>query len=208
MDVSPPSTVELERVLDVLLHDVRGPLGVVGGYLRLLRERQLTDPEKVERAIGKAQDALRSVADVCAEAAQWLPKTAAATTGTEIAVPALVAALATAPNPLPVSTADIDDATRVHLAHPLARVADAITRLMRLTDPRPDASIALHRDGRTLTIATGSTRVAGEAQPFDPWQVPGLSAALACHVVAVAGGRCISDASAPRRLEIRFDVIA
>jgi len=59
----------IERALHVLIHDVRTPLGVAQGYLRMLREDRLGSPEERLRAITQAQQALDHVARLCPEAA-------------------------------------------------------------------------------------------------------------------------------------------
>jgi signal transduction histidine kinase len=48
--------VELSKALNILAHEVRGPLGVIQGYLRLLRQRRVQDEDDT-RMLTAMQDA-------------------------------------------------------------------------------------------------------------------------------------------------------
>jgi signal transduction histidine kinase len=63
---------DTERILQALLHDVRTPLGVAQGYLRLLREQRLETPEERERALSGASEALGRISRLCDEAGREL----------------------------------------------------------------------------------------------------------------------------------------
>jgi signal transduction histidine kinase len=63
---------DAERVLAVLIHDVRTPLGVAHGYLRLVRADKLPSPEDRERALAGTQDALAKISRLCQEAGGFL----------------------------------------------------------------------------------------------------------------------------------------
>ena len=70
---------DAERVLAVLIHDVRTPLGVAHGYLRLLRGDKLPKPEDRDRALASTQEALAKISRICQDAGLFLeePPTAA-----------------------------------------------------------------------------------------------------------------------------------
>lgn len=194
---------ELERVLDSLLHDVRGPLGVVGGYLRLLRDGKASDPAQAERAIGKAQDALRSVADLCADASGWLPRSHPLPP-VEVRVTDFLDAVAAAADGLWLERVSADGDRRLRLGLPMDRVAAAVVALMRLAPRGDDRTVrALVDDGR-LRIGPGAETGAGAAESFDPWQHPGLAVPLARFVVVSAGGTCLAHAADPRWPSIEF----
>lgn len=59
---------DTQQVLTALLHDLRSPLGVAHGYLRLVREGRLpTDADRV-RALDKTRDALGRMTQMCDDA--------------------------------------------------------------------------------------------------------------------------------------------
>jgi K+-sensing histidine kinase KdpD len=53
--------VELSKALNILAHELRGPLGVIQGYLRLLRQRRAQDEDDT-RMITAMQDATGRIA--------------------------------------------------------------------------------------------------------------------------------------------------
>jgi len=77
-----------ERVLRVLIHDARTPIGVAQGYVRLLREERLQTPEERDRALSRAMDALGRIARLCDDASGFLapPNPEAPTTMVSAAV--------------------------------------------------------------------------------------------------------------------------
>ena len=69
---------ELDRVLDVLLHDLRSPLSVASGYVRLLRLERLDSFEARDKAWTQTATALTRIAHLCDEAVGFLPTAAGA----------------------------------------------------------------------------------------------------------------------------------
>src|SRR3954470_12600639 len=69
---SPAPMTDAERVLAALIHDVRTPLGVAHGYLRLVRTDKLPSAEDRERALAGTQDALAKISRLCQEAGGFL----------------------------------------------------------------------------------------------------------------------------------------
>lgn len=59
---------DAERVLIGLLHDIRTPLGVAHGYLRMVRDGRLPTEDARLQAIDKTRDALGRVTHLCDEA--------------------------------------------------------------------------------------------------------------------------------------------
>jgi hypothetical protein len=197
---------DLERVLSSLLHDLRSPLGVAGGYLRLLREGRLTSADDTERALVKTQDALRMMTGLCADATSWLDLE---------------------PPPAP---------RRYALASFLALVgAHAESQMLTLDLPVPGPAVGLTLSGhddavaRAVTVligavaATGTRRCAAicsdtelcfsvrdptapefPAGAFDPWRYRGLAAPLACRVIREAGGRCVGGTATQEPLRVSF----
>lgn len=67
----PQSSAEtIESVLRTLVHDVRSPLGVADGYIRLLLGGKLTAAEDQQRALSAALDALTRISALCDLATQ------------------------------------------------------------------------------------------------------------------------------------------
>jgi light-regulated signal transduction histidine kinase (bacteriophytochrome) len=186
---------ELDRVLDVLLHDLRSPLSVASGYVRLLRQERLDTFEARDKAWTQTATALTRIAHLCDQAVGFLPS--AEGVRREVATTALVArvrqrslesGLAFEDHPtgpaedrILQATADVDQ-----LAH-------AVITLATLTHAQDRPSrVHLVRDGDRhelqFLIPLGTGPEALEDVPFDPWQKPGLAAALACHVIALASG--------------------
>jgi hypothetical protein len=56
---------ETARQLHQLVHDVRGPLGIASGYLRLLQDGKIPDAADQRAAIAKALDALGRIDRLC-----------------------------------------------------------------------------------------------------------------------------------------------
>ena len=61
-------TAELLRAFNLFVHDLRGPLSVAHGYLRLLRDERLASPAERERALAQTVDALGRISRLCADA--------------------------------------------------------------------------------------------------------------------------------------------
>ena len=183
---------DLDRVLESLLHDLRSPLGVAGGYLRLLREQRLGSVEESERAIVKTQDALRTMTALCGDASEWL-KAEPAAPPSVVAVDTLVAQLGVECERQRVA---LDVAAGLAGTVPLTadaeRTARAVAALLALVTR--DTTARGHADVESGVLHV--TAVAAQPRPgshdgaFDPWTYPGLAAALACRTIALAGGRC------------------
>jgi signal transduction histidine kinase len=191
---------ELDRVLDVLLHDLRSPLSVASGYVRLLRLERLDTFEARDKAWTQTATALTRIAHLCDEAVGFLPSAegvrrvvSAATLMARVrqrcSLSGLLfeadsdndAATAAGKSPVLQASADVDQ-----LAH-------AVTTLATLTHaPGRPARLHIVRTGdqhdlQFLIPLAAAPDTPGDV-PFDPWQTPGLAAALACHVITLASG--------------------
>ncbi|MEZ5291061.1 MAG: hypothetical protein R2745_08270 [Vicinamibacterales bacterium] len=197
---------DLDRVLDTLLHDVRSPLGVAGGYLRLMREQRLQDAEALDRAIGKTQDALRAITTLCADAAGWLtplPDAEAATVETS-AFAARVAESAGARGVTVDVSAVASGAVRLDAAG--QTVADAVGSLLAALARATEGACSATTEGGTLQFrvdAPGRPPRDG-AYVFDPWEFPGLAPALACRTILAAAGRVDGGPQASQVVRVSF----
>ncbi len=59
------------KALNLLLHDLRTPVSVAQGYLRLLREDRLSDSKDRQRAIAQSMEALGRISELCAGAGEF-----------------------------------------------------------------------------------------------------------------------------------------
>ncbi|MEQ1910319.1 MAG: histidine kinase dimerization/phospho-acceptor domain-containing protein [Vicinamibacterales bacterium] len=58
--------------MDLLLHELRTPISVAQGYLRLLVEDRLSDPRDRERALAQSLEALGRIGNLCGSADEYL----------------------------------------------------------------------------------------------------------------------------------------
>jgi signal transduction histidine kinase len=197
---------DLDRVLESLLHDLRSPLGVAGGYLRLLREQRLGSVEESERAIVKTQDALRTMTALCGEASAWLkaePAGAAAAVG----VGTFVAQLATEceRQKVPLEVRGGATGTVTLTAAPDRAVRAVVSLLALLTrDTAARAHLEAGAGALRVAVLAAQPRPGEHDGPFDPWSYPGLAAALACRTISLAGGRCLRGPGATI-VRVEFD---
>jgi signal transduction histidine kinase len=191
---------ELERVLDVLLHDLRSPLSVASGYVRLLQLERLDSFEARDKAWTQTATALTRIAHMCDEAVGFLPS--AEGVRRPVPVTALVARVrqrcleaglvldeealtATGDGSMLQSPADVEQ---------LAKAIAALAAPRHSSDRLACVRVALAADQATLQFVISVPPPDTEPDtkqdaPFDPWQMPGLSAALACHVITLASGQ-------------------
>ena len=62
---------EFTKALALLVHDLRAPLSVASGYLRLIREDRLTSDEDRERAFTGVLEAVKRISRLCDEASDF-----------------------------------------------------------------------------------------------------------------------------------------
>jgi light-regulated signal transduction histidine kinase (bacteriophytochrome) len=189
---------DAERVLQVLIHDVRTPIGVAQGYVRLLQEQRLGTADEQERALARTMDALGRIARLCNDASEFLaidgsPTNArAAATALAANVEARVSAWE-----FRVERTDIDPAARVCVGADADRLAEAVGLLLATVRQGADAPPpALRID---TTVSELRFVAAGNGHPpkvndapvtaFDAWKNRGLAVPLACRTVDRASGR-------------------
>src|SRR5262245_44363406 len=63
---------ETEKALNLLIHDLRAPLSVAQGYLRLLQQNRLEAEADRQRAITQSMDALGKITRMCDDAAAFV----------------------------------------------------------------------------------------------------------------------------------------
>ena len=187
---------DAERVLSVLIHDLRTPLGVAHGYLRLIRGGKLPGADARDKALASTQDALTRISRLCQDASGFLDDTAAPAAGRAAATDlAGRVAAALAERGITVD-GEAAVAGSVGVGTSLDRTADAIATLLAIRAGKAAGAVAtVQGTSASLRFACGpveSTRTAldGPEAPFDPWRAaPGLGVALAHRLVTSLGGR-------------------
>jgi signal transduction histidine kinase len=210
---SVPAAEEIEKVLGLLIHDIRTPLGVAMGYVRLLKDARLATPEERERALTRTIAALGSIWRLCEEADGFLAPHFKSSPGI-IRATALVERVFTRIGPSRVQRASGEAGDHLFLRTTAGadQLADAIeTAAAKLGRLRDDDRVML-----TVEASASELRVIAEDRaragqpvpmmtPVDPWQSGhGLGLPLACHVIGCASGRVLTSADPPGRVLITF----
>jgi signal transduction histidine kinase len=187
---------EFEKVLSVLVHDVRTPLGVALGYVRLIKDERLPSAEERERALARTLDALSRMWQLCQDADGFL---AAGSPTTAVRVPVFVARLEgqlgsgrlIRPQGDTVRTSSLRTAGR---ADELIRAIDTVVSLLAGFRDDEHVVMAIEADPGELRLCAAPRAnvgsVAATAGPScDPWTGGhGLALPLACRRIALVGG--------------------
>jgi hypothetical protein len=185
---------DAERVLSLLIHDLRTPLGVAHGYLRLIRAGKLPSPDDRDRALASTQDALAVISRLCEEAAVFVAGELDQTG--QAPATALIARVASALAARDVLlTSPTPPSGHARVGTSLDRAGDAIAAVLGTRAKKGVAAAALVEsvDGE-LRFACGPApdraALAGEGLPFDPWAASqGLTVVLAHRLLIGLGGR-------------------
>lgn len=187
----------------MLIHDLRAPLSVAQGYLRLIRENRLESPEDRDRAIASAMDALGRISGLCTDASAYLQATSdSAPPARPVPVAAIVELVRgrLASTAIPITIREPLDDVRLgsgrsaeHLADAIARVVSAVLKEGGGRSGDAALDIAVRADELRLSIGTSQARaeLGHDARPpFDAWRGGhGLALPLACRTIAEAGGQ-------------------
>ena len=200
---------DAEKALNLLIHDLRAPLSVAQGYLRLLKEHRLPAPADQDRVLAQTMDALGRITKLCADASAFA---AAPDQDPEVSVVeptrAFVERVRHVCEEAPAAVAfDVegDHLTGAVRAARLDRVAAAIGTILLAAHRAPrdePARVQVRVTGGGTEFLLGSNadcRALANDPPelFDPWRGGhGLALPLACRTVARAGGRIWNVATA------------
>jgi len=189
---------DTERALQVLIHDVRTPVGVAQGYVRLLREERLDTPDERDRALVRTLDALSRIARLCDDANAFLP-VGEAVPWAAVAVLALVTAVEPRARDkgFVVDRTGVDSSARVRMRLGTEQAGDAIailltTVLQPASESTPTLRIATRASELEFVASPTADAVPSSEKPeapFDCWTLRGLAIPAACHVVTTTGGR-------------------
>lgn len=200
---------ETEKALNLLIHDLRAPLSVAQGFLRLLHQNRLETEADRQRAIAQSMEALGRMGRLCDEAATFVSEPI--------------------PNDGPVSTVQVSDlAERVakdcaQRGSPIILVPDPATlsgsvRIINLdrviqsiavilwagrrSTRNPSVRVAMLMDAKEARFLLGcdedrAALLSQAPEAFDPWRGGhGIALPLACRTLMAAGGRIWTVANA------------
>jgi len=191
---------DTERVLRVLIHDARTPLGVAQGYMRLLHEERLETPEERERALLRAMDALGRIARLCDDASGFLVTPQPAPQTTTISAVFLAAAVESRMREwsFAVTRGTLEPSARIRLGTSAERLAEAIASVAgSVRHGVGGSSPRVHMEADATDVrfraaahtASPEANSPGQPSPFDAWGAGGLVVPLACRLIDETGGR-------------------
>ena len=194
-----PRDEEIGKALNLLIHDLRAPLGVAHGYLRLITEHRLTSADEQDRALAQSLEALGRMARMCTDASAYLatyeseaPPATVVGTASDLA-----ARVADALQLLGLAFTSHDLSASPRVARTDALAAAIATILGSIRRPSSDmsalaASALADRGHLHFFAGTDAQRAAlmqGSRAPVDPWRGGhGLMLPLACLQVDRLGG--------------------
>ena len=199
-----------------LVHDLRTPLGVAVGYLRLLRDHRLPAEEDRQRALTQSVDALTAMSQLCRDASSFTAAVTAVNENVEIISAAQFTAEVAEHLPAPLAIVDIADnlggSVRARRGGATARAVAALLSggLFASSGATPSTDIIVRIAAAHLHFLTGAPEqreamLAGQRQMFDPWRAgPGLAVPLACLEVSQVSGEVFLHAAAGAAIAVRF----
>ena len=192
---------EIVKAINVLIHDLRAPLSVAQGYLRLLQQNRLEAEADRQRAITQSIEALGRITRLCSDAAAFVAEpTATDATVVKIRASEMVERVTEActarSSPLTIDTGTglsgtVQSTNLDGLVQSLAIVLCAVRR-SALKEP---VRVSLHEEEKEARFLLGcdddrAALVSGPPETFDPWRGGhGIALPLACRTIAEAGGR-------------------
>ena len=192
------ATGDIEQLVALFLHELRTPVSVAQGYLRLLVENRLSDPRDRERALAQSLEALGRIGHLCGAAGDYLSPPAEAL----LQYPAseLVEALRLAcqgdPFAVNVPSPPILGNVRSLPAEPTATAIAAVVRAALRNDPALTQAVQVGVHGTDLVFTAGDgvvrDRLIGPSGGgvFDQWRGgSGLQVPLALRRLAPTHAR-------------------
>ena len=183
---------DAERVLHILLHDLRTPIGVAQGYLRMMQDGRLTAAAETERAVAKALQALGQTARLCQDAGDFLDASSGPMRMAVVTAEAFVTQVESQARNrgVEIQAGRIPASARLALAGDVGRIGDAVVHVATATGQRSTLSIeADEAELRFLAVEEPGSSTA-DATPFDGWS-HGLPLAVACRRIAWSSGRVL-----------------
>jgi signal transduction histidine kinase len=193
---------ETAKALNLLIHDLRAPLSVAQGYLRLLQQNRLEVEADRQKALTQSIEALGRISRFCDDAAAWV----AEPNDTDIPTMTMpvsnfirqVSEVCTARcSPLEFAIAT-EQRSGVIRGTQLDRIVQSVAVILcaaRRSTRNDSVSVSVQVEGKEARFLLGcdndrAALVSGPPATFDPWRGGhGMALPLACRIVADAGGR-------------------
>ena len=192
---------ESVKAINVLIHDLRAPLSVAQGYLRLLQQNRLEAEADRQRAITQSMEALGRITRLCSDAAAFVAEpTSADAPVVRIRASEMIERVTEActarSSPLTIDTGTglsgtVQSTNLDGLVQSLAIVLCAVRR-SALKEP---VRVSVHEEEKEARFLLGcdddrAALVSGPPETFDPWRGGhGIALPLACRTITEAGGR-------------------
>jgi signal transduction histidine kinase len=202
--------IDAVKALNLLIHDLRAPLSVAQGYLRLLVQNRVEAEADRQRAITQTMEALGRIGRLCEDATAYV---AEAESGN--ALPTTVVGLdeltyrvreaCSTRCPEPLAFLDASQALRGLVRAQIDRIVQSLAVILcavRRSTKDETVSVSVRDLGNEARFLLGCAddRAALESrapEKFDPWRGGhGIALPLACHIVTAAGGRVWTIANA------------
>jgi signal transduction histidine kinase len=192
---------ETVKALNLLIHDLRAPLSVAQGYLRLLQQNRLEAEADRQRALTQSMEAIGRISRLCEEAAAFVAEPVAVDgPRTSLSLSTLVEhvneACAARCSPLtftamPTSSASVRGTQLDRVVQSVAVILCAARRSTAIDSVR----VSVHVEEKEARFLLGcdddrAALMSERPEVFDPWRGGhGIALPLACRIVAEAGGR-------------------
>jgi light-regulated signal transduction histidine kinase (bacteriophytochrome) len=196
-----PQLDESVKALNLLIHDLRAPLSVAQGYLRLLQQNRLEAEADRVRAITQSMEALGRIGRLCEDAATYVAEpVSAGVPVTTLRVSELLAQLTEACtarcSPLTFATERDPQGTvrGVHLDRLVQSIAVVLCAARKSTR-NESVRVSVLEEEKEARFLLGcdddrAALVSGPPETFDPWRGGhGIALPLAYRTIAEAGGR-------------------
>lgn len=202
-----PQPDENVKALNLLIHDLRAPLSVAQGYLRLLQQNRLEAEADRARAFTQTMEALGRIGRLCEDAAAFVAEPPA-TAGPvmRLHVPQLIEQVTEACtarcSPLtfvvePGLSGTVRSVNLDRLVQSVVVVLCAVRRSTRNESVR----VSVHEEEKEARFLLGcdedcAALMSAPPETFDPWRGGhGIALPLACRMIAEAGGRVWTTAN-------------
>ena len=184
---------DAERVLQILLHDLRTPIGVAQGYLRMMQEGHLTTAAEMERAVVKALHALGQTARLCQSAGDFLEGAVAGVRTARVPATSFVCWIESISRTqgFTVQSGRIPASAALALSGDVAATCDAVVLVLSAAGSKSKTMRIEADAGELRFAATADGPSPGTAAvPLDGWS-QGLPVAIACRRITWSSGRIL-----------------
>jgi hypothetical protein len=210
--------VDMERMMQLFLHDLRSPLGVAQGYLSLLSGQALTPDDRI-RALRSVNDAIARISDLVEDVTTLLGEQDPEGLSGVIDASLLCerVALEAGRRGMSVASRDACDTGKVRVGTSVDRLSEAITVMLSPTERARRASpgplnLAMSNSGSELGFRIGGLGAAHPCEPdfvtFDPTAIGSVEHLKAYQHISVLGGRVWREVGETRAYAVTVPISA